>query len=163
MVKRFVDRLGRWPVVAGWPASDDVYGPPPAASQPVGYDAAPGRCEMRFMKLHAEGRFEEMWDMLADDAQRAWGGLQHFIREMPRLDEWLEILEMDVASVTMLENWTDHVHGRSYENVARLVMRYRVRQQWKEWTFDRQVHLVAVDDGWRTLCYPMRAGAAAGR
>ncbi len=88
---------------------------------------------MRFMKLHAEGRFEEMWEMLAEDAQRAWGG------------------------------WTDHIHARTYDSVARLVMRYRVRQQWKEWSFDRQVHLVAADGGWRTLCYPMRAGAAAGR
>ena len=162
MVKRFVDRIGRWPVVAGWPAADVYEAPPQPRAQPVD-DFGPGRYEMRFMRLHAEGRFEEMWDMLADDAQRAWGGLQNFIREMPRLDEWLEILEMDVASVTLLENWTDHIHGRTYENVARLVMRYRVRQQWKEWTFDRQVHLVTGDGGWRTLCYPMRAGAAAGR
>ena len=166
MVKRVVDRIGRWPIVAGWPTDDEIdeiEDPLPTTPPRRGQDSAPGRCEMRFMALHAEGRFEEMWDMLADDAQRAWGGLQNFIREMPRLDQWLEILEMEVASVTMLEDWTDHVHGRSYENVARLVMRYRVRQQWKEWSFDRQVHLVGGDDGWRTLCYPMRAGAGAGR
>ena len=100
--------------------------------------AAPATYEMRFMKLHTEGRFDEMWEMLAEDAQRAWGGLQNFAREMPRLDEWLQILDMQVAHVTMLETWTDHLHERTYSNVARLVMRYRVRQQWKEWTFDRQ-------------------------
>ena len=101
--------------------------------------------------------------MLAEDAQRAWGGLQNFVREMPRLDQWLEIVEMQVASVTMLESWTDHVHARTYSNVARLVMRYRVRQQWREWTFDRQVHLVPAAGEWRTLCYPMRTGVAATR
>jgi len=163
MVKRFVDRIGRWPAVAGWPGGE-AYGLPPAPlAHPPAHDSGPGRSEIRFMKLHAEGRFEEMWEMLADDAQRAWGGLQTFIREMPRLDEWLEIVDMEVASVTLLDNWTDHIHGRTYDNVARLVMRYRVRQQWKEWSFDRQVHLVAAEGGWRTLCYPMRAGAAAGR
>lgn len=166
MVKRVVGRIGRWPVVAGmasWPGADVYGGPLPPPSLPPAHDAAAGSCEMRFMKLHAEGRFAEMWDMLAEDAQRAWGGLHNFIHEMPRLDEWLEILDMEVASVTLLDRWTDQVHDRTYENVARLVMRYRVRQQWKEWSFDRQVHLVAADDGWRTLCYPMRAGAAAGR
>ena len=117
---------------------------------------------MRFMKLHAEGRFDEMWELLAEDAQRAWGGLQNFIREMPRLDEWLEILDMEVTSTTVLESWTDHLHQRTYNNVARLVMRYRVRQQWKEWTFDRQVHLVPAAGGWRTLCYPTRARMATG-
>jgi hypothetical protein len=118
---------------------------------------------MRFMRLHLEGRFEEMWDMIADDAQRAWGNVQIFMREMPRLDEWLEILDMQVAGVTILESWTDEVHGRTYSNVARLVMRYRVRQQWREWSFDREVHLVPASGGWRTLCYPTRARAAAGR
>ena len=122
--------------------------------------AAPATYEMRFMKLHTEGRFDEMWEMLAEDAQRAWGGLQNFAREMPRLDEWLQILDMQVAHVTMLETWTDHLHERTYSNVARLVMRYRVRQQWKEWTFDRQVHLVPQADGWRTLCYPTRPRTA---
>jgi hypothetical protein len=111
------------------------------------------------MKLHTEGRFDEMWDMVAEDAQRAWGSVQNFIREMPRLDEWLEILDMQVANVAILESWTDHLHERTYNNVARLVMRYRVRQQWREWTFDRQVHLVPAAGGWRTLCYPMRARA----
>ncbi len=130
--------------------------PPPPAS------LAPATFEMRFMKLHAEARFDEMWEMLAEDAQRAWGGLQNFIREMPRLDEWLEILEMQVADITVLEMWTDQVHQRTYNNVARLVIRYRVRQQWKEWTFDRQVHLIPAAGGWRTLCYPTRARMAAG-
>jgi len=171
LVKRFFHGVGRWSLISaliprvaahtvGWPAGE-LFGfvaPRQGVRAP-----APGTCEMRFMKLHAEGRFEEMWEMLAEDAQRAWGGLQNFVREMPRLEEWLEILDMQVASVTVLDSWTDHLHNRTYQNVARLVMRYRVRQQWKEWTFDRQVHLIPATGGWRTLCYPTRAGVPAGR
>ncbi|TMD78734.1 MAG: hypothetical protein E6I82_00685 [Chloroflexi bacterium] len=191
MVKRFFRPLRGWPIVetfvlrlAGhfttWPADDfgrfvsasvgtGMAGafaamPPPVEPlrPPPPTSAAPASFEMRFMKLHAEGRFDEMWELLAEDAQRAWGGLQNFIREMPRLDEWLEILDMEVTSTTVLESWTDHLHQRTYNNVARLVMRYRVRQQWKEWTFDRQVHLVPAAGGWRTLCYPTRARMATG-
>jgi hypothetical protein len=45
-----------------------------------------------------------------------------------------------------------------------MVMRYRVRQNWREWTFDRQVHLIPAAGGWRTLCYPAmsQAGSSAG-
>jgi len=188
MVKRLIRRLTRWTGVESfrtrarqfmsWPAYDfdrasfsvaSLYptsiGPveavrPAAMRGAPAITAAPATYEMRFMKLHTEGRFEEMWEMVAEDAQRAWGGLQNFVREMPRLDEWLEILDMQVANVTMLDSWTDHLHERTYSNVARLVMRYRVRQQWKEWTFDRQVHLVPQADGWRTLCYPTRQRTA---
>ena len=142
MVKRIFRPLRRWPVVetflsrvAGqfttWPADDfgrfvsapvgsglagafaavpppmEPLRPPPPAS------VAPANFETRFMRLHVEGRFEEMWEMLAEDAQRAWGGLQNFMREMPRLEEWLEILDMQVASVTVLKSWTDHLHQRT--------------------------------------------------
>ncbi|HEY1420166.1 MAG TPA: hypothetical protein VGG90_05600 [Candidatus Dormibacteraeota bacterium] len=129
---------------------------PPATVPPAAF-------EVRFMRLHSEGRFDEMWDMLAEDAQRAWGGRETFMRDMPRLDGDTELLEVRTVSVAVLDDWTDQTHRRSYNNVARLVMRYRVKQQWKEWTFDRQVHLVPAAGGWRTLCYPTRGGVAAGR
>ncbi len=179
MVKRLFRRLRHWTGVEtfrtrarqfmAWPAYDVDLGT--AASGGMGMGGtfmtvppqAPATCEMRFMKLHTEGRFEEMWEMLAEDAQRAWGSLGNFVREMPRLDEWLEILDMQVAAVTLLDSWTDPLHERTYSNVARLLMRYRVRQQWKEWSFDRQVHLVPHTDGWRTLCYPTRPRIAASR
>ena len=181
MVKRFIRRLTGWTGVESfrtrarqfmsWPAYDfdrasfGIGSPYTTSIGPVeavrpAIPAPPATYEMRFMRLHTEGRFEEMWEMVAEDAQRAWGGLQNFVHEMPRLDEWLEILDMQVANVTMLESWTDNLHERTYNNVARLVMRYRVRQQWKEWTFDRQVHLVPQADGWRTLCYPTRPRTA---
>jgi hypothetical protein len=179
MVKRLFRRLRHWAGVetfrnrarqfVAWPAYDVNLRAAAAGGTGLGgafamvRPQAPATYEMRFMTLHTEGRFEEMWEMLAEDAQRAWGGLGNFVREMPRLDEWLEILDMQVANVTLLESWTDPLHQRTYSNVARLLMRYRVRQQWKEWSFDRQVHLVPHSDGWRTLCYPTRGRAAATR
>jgi hypothetical protein len=105
-----------------------------------------------------------MWEMVAEDAQRAWGGREAFIKGMPRFGDDTELLDMQVITVTVLEGWTDRVHQRSYQNVAQMVMRYRVRQNWREWTFDRQVHLIPAAGGWRTLCYPAKtqAGSAAG-
>jgi hypothetical protein len=179
LVKSFLRRLRRWPVVraaltriAGqfrtWPADDfgrfdhgPVQGWAPALSHegdplvpPPTVSIAPATFERRFMQLHAQGRFDEMWEMLAEDAQRAWGGRDAFIRDMPRLDGETELLDMQVVSVAVVEGWTDQLHHRTYSNVARMVMRYRVRQQWREWTFDRQVHLIPASGGWRTLCYP---------
>ena len=192
MVNGFLRRMRRWPVAGSllariadqfttWPPDDfgrfvsasvgtGLAGavaafPPPVEPErpPPLISIAPATFEMRFMKLHAKGRFDEMWEMLAEDAQRAWGGRDSFIREMPRLDDNVELLDMQVVSVKVLEGWTDLAHQRTYSNVAQMVMRYRVRQQWREWTFDRQVHLIPAAGGWRTLCYPTRDRSAVGR
>jgi len=192
MVKGLLRRIRRWAAVealltrvAGqfttWPADDfgrfvsasigtGMAGPiaalPPVIEPtrpPPPTSIAPATFETRFMTLHAQGKFDEMWDMLAEDAQRAWGGRDVFMREMPRLDDGIELLDMQVVSVKVLEGWTDQAHQRTYSNVASMVMRYRVRQQWREWTFDRQLHLVPAAGGWRTLCYPTRARTAVAR
>lgn len=175
MVKRFFSRIRHWTNVETlrlrisrpfliWPAEEvgefaggRLGGAMRAPAAPAVPRIQPATVEMRFMRLHAESRFEEMWDMLAEDAQSAWGTVHNFVREMPRLDEWLEILDMRVANETILDVWTDELHHRTYRNVARLAMRYHVRQRWKEWTFERQVHLVPGLGGWRTLCYPTRS------
>ncbi len=150
--------------IAGMAGAMVVIPPPVEPPRPPALvSTPPASVEARFMRLHAEGRLDEMWEMVAEDAQRAWGGRDTFVREMPRLDEWMEILDLEVVAVKILESWTDHVHQRTYGNVAELVMRYRVKQQWREWTFDRQVHLVPAAGGWRTLCYPMRVRTAASR
>jgi len=145
-----------------WPGGDLEYEFEPLPSPPS-MSVAPATFERRFMRLHAEGRFGEMWEMLAEDAQRAWGSRESFIRDMPRLGDETELLDMQVVSVAVVEGWTDLKHHRTYSNVARMVMRYRVRQQWREWTFDKQVHLIPAGGGWRTLCYPSMAGAPATR
>ncbi len=192
MVKRLLRPLRRWAAVEAllariarqvktWPADDfgkfvsasigtgmaGAVGALPPPTEPLLPDPltsiAPATFEMRFMKLHAEGRFDEMWEMLAEDAQRAWGGRETFMRDMPRLEDDVELLDMQVVSVKVIEEWIDQAHQRAYSNVARMVMRYRVRQQWREWTFDRQVHLVPAAGGWRTLCYPTRVRTAVGR
>ena len=139
------------------PAFLEPAGPPPPKS------ITPVTFEMRFMRLHAEHRFDEMWDLLAEDAQDAWGDREAFARDMPRLDDDVELLDMQVVSVKVIDGWTDEAHQRTYSNVAQMVMRYRVRQQWREWAFDRQVHLVSAVGGWRTLCYPTRVRTAVGR
>jgi hypothetical protein len=183
MVNRFLQPLRRRPALealitrlAGrfttWPAEDfgrfvsatmgpGMAGaiaamPPPADPAHPAPSIGPETFEMRFMKLHAQGRFGEMWEMLAEDAQRAWGGRETFIRDMPRLNNETELLDMQVVNVAVLEGWTDREHQRTYSNVASMTMRYRVREQRREWTFDRQVHLVPAAGGWRTLCYPKR-------
>jgi hypothetical protein len=192
MVNSLLRQLRRWPTlesfasrVAGqfttWPADEfERFVSAPVGISPPGHATAlppqvqplrppppvaiaPATFEMRFMKLHSEGRFDEMWDMLAEDAQRAWGGREAFMQEMPRMDADTEVLQMQVVTVDVLDGWTDQIHQRSYSNVARMVMRYRVRQQWREWTFDRQVHLIPAAGGWRTLCYPSKPRASVAR
>ncbi|HEY8816696.1 MAG TPA: hypothetical protein VIP57_16550 [Candidatus Dormibacteraeota bacterium] len=168
MVKSFFRRLRRQPIVAAvraWFSEQFTTAPEDdymrfstgtaELERPPTVSVAPATFERQFMKLHAQGRFEEMWEMLAEDAQRAWGGREAFIRDMPRLDAETELLDMQVVSVAVVEGWTDQLHRRTYSNVARMVMRYRVRQQWREWTFDRQVHLIPAAGSWRTLVYPM--------
>ncbi len=81
---------------------------------------------------------------------------------LPRLDDDVELLDMQVVNVKVLEGWTDQTHQRTYSNVAQMVMRYRVRQQWREWTFDRQVHLVpAAEDA--NDCVPDKSRTPVGR
>jgi hypothetical protein len=137
------------------PEAEPMRPPPPLAISPATF-------EMRFMKLHARERFDEMWDMLAEDAQGAWGGRENFTREMPRLGDDMELIDLRVVSVNVLESWTDHAHERRYRNVAQLIMRYTVKHQWRELTFDREVHLIPAAGGWRTLCYPASSKAVSG-
>ena len=156
------DRFVRAPVGLGMAAAEPAlppFGEPFRPPAPM--SIAPATFEMRFMKLHAEGRFDEMWEMIAEDAQRAWGGREMFIRDMPRLGDDTEILDVQVVNVKVVESWTDRRHERTYSNVAQMVLRYRVREQWKDWTLDRQVHLIPAAGGWRTLFYPaqMKSGA----
>ena len=196
MVNRLLQPLRRWPAVeaaftrlAGhfttWPVDEfgrfvkapvgfgmvpteaalPPFGEPHRAPEPM--SIAPATFEMRFMRLHTEGRFDEMWEMLAEDAQRAWGGRDVFMRDMPRLDDGTELLDIQVLNVRVLESWTDRQHDRSYSNVAQMMLRYRIRHQPGKWmntvesTLDRQVHLIPAAGGWRTLCYPAVAKGTA--
>jgi hypothetical protein len=95
-----------------------------------------------------------MWPLLADDAQRVWGGPDAFAERMRSQTASVELLDADVEDVDVLPEWTDIRRGRSYRNVARLGVRYRVKHGPRQWALRRQVHLVPAADGWRTLWYP---------
>jgi len=167
MVNTLMRPFRRWPAVEAflmrllgrfttWPV-DDL-----DRSVEAPTSIAPAAFEMRFMQLHAEARFDEMWEMIAEDAQRAWGGREMFMRDMSLVGDNTELLDVQVLDVKVLESWTDLRHELTYSNVAQMVLRYRVREQWKDWTLDRQVHLIPAAGGWRTLFYPTRTKSGAG-
>ncbi|HLQ63066.1 MAG TPA: hypothetical protein VK131_14495 [Candidatus Acidoferrales bacterium] len=148
-------RFVRAPIPAG--AGGAGAARPPAVAPrrpPEPLASAPGAFELRFNRLQGEGRYEEMWRLVAEDAQRAWGSEARFVEGMARQAAGAELLDAQVAGVALLSEWTDQRHQRSYRNVARLQVRYRLRHQHREWTMERQLHLVPAADGWRTLCYP---------
>ncbi|GAC1658522.1 MAG: hypothetical protein NVS9B1_18590 [Candidatus Dormibacteraceae bacterium] len=121
---------------------------------PAPLSIAPGAFEMRFTRFQREGQYEQMWSMLAEDAQRSWGSEDRFIEQMRRQDGAAQLVEAEVGSVDIVPEWTDRHRNRTYRNVARLAVRYRFKDEWRDVTVDRQVHLVPAADGWRTLCYP---------
>jgi hypothetical protein len=102
-----------------------------------------------------------MWDLLAEDAQRCWGSRQGFVERMGRQAAEYEVLDARVDASSIIPEWTDRLRNRTYRNVARLDMQYRVRQGWREMAMRRQVHLVPAAGGWRTLFYPPTPNASA--
>jgi hypothetical protein len=134
---------------------------PPAAEPlkpPQPTSIAPGTFEVRFAELQRQGRYHEMWDLLAEDAQRTWGGRDRFIRSMERQAEEVQVLETEIGACEVVPEC--RIRNRTYRNVARLQVRYRVRHRWQELTLDRQVHLIPAAGGWRTLAYPPASGGA---
>jgi hypothetical protein len=115
----------------------------------------PGTFELKFARLQQEGSFEEMWSMLAEDAQRSWGGEDRFLEVMRKQAGAVELVDASVDSVDIVPEWTDRHHNRTYRNVARVAVRYRIKHKWRELTVNRQVHLIPAADGWRTLWYPV--------
>ena len=147
-------RFVRTPIPAGAAVGAAALPPALAPVRAPELPTAPGAFELRFNRLQAEGRYEEMWGLVAEDAQRAWGSQARFVEGMARQAAVAEILDTQVVGVATLSEWTDRRHQRSYRNVARLQVRYRLRQRQREWVMERQLHLVPATDGWRTLCYP---------
>jgi hypothetical protein len=125
---------------------------PPIQSQPAAA-IAPATFEMRFLRLQEQGGYEEMWELLAEDAQRSWGSRQAFVEGMRQQAGDFQLLEANVAGVKIVPEWTDGRSHRTYRNVARLLVRYRLRLGWRELALDRQVHLIPAAGGWRTLYY----------
>ena len=147
---RFVRSPNRQPepVVSALPPAARPERPPDPSS------IAPGTFELRFTRLHQERSFDQMWEMLAEDAQRSWGGRQAFVERMRRQAAEYELLGAEVDESRIVPEWTDRHRNRTYRNVARLQVRYRIRHGWREVAMRREVHLVPAAGGWRTLFYP---------
>jgi hypothetical protein len=79
---------------------------------------------------------------------------------MQRQASEFELLEAQVGGSEIVPEWTDRRRNRTYRNVARLDVRYRIRHGWRDVTMRRQVHLVPAAGGWRTLFYPTEAPQA---
>ena len=127
-------------------------GPPERSPEPT--SIAPGTFELRFNQLQREHRFDQMWDLLAEDAQRCWGSRQRFVERMRRQAGEYELVEAQVDGSRIVPEWTDRRRNRTYRNVARLDVRYRIRHSRGEVAMRREVHLVPAAGGWRTLFYP---------
>jgi hypothetical protein len=132
----------------------------PPLRSPEATSIAPGTFELRFAKLHQDQDFDVMWDMLAEDAQRSWGSRPEFVERMQRQASEYELLEAQVGGSEIVPEWTDRLRNRTYRNVARLDVLYRIRHGWRDVTMRRQVHLVPAAGGWRTLFYPAEASRA---
>ncbi|HEX6547253.1 MAG TPA: hypothetical protein VF134_00750 [Candidatus Dormibacteraeota bacterium] len=126
----------------------------PPERPPAPTSIAPGTFELRFVRLQQDRSFDAMWEMLAEDAQRCWGSRHDFVDRMRRQSSEYELLEASVDASEIVPQWTDRRRNRTYRNVARLDVRYRIRHGWREVAMRRQVHLVPAAGGWRTLFYP---------
>jgi hypothetical protein len=168
LVATVLGRVSTWPAdefarftQARIPPSGGTAVLPPDAEPlkpPQPLSIAPATFEVRFSELQQQGRYHEMWELLAEDAQRSWGGRERFVEAMRRQAEDVEVLETEVGECELVPEC--RIRNRTYRNVARLQVRYRVRLQWREQTLDRQVHLIPATGGWRTLAYPPSPGAA---
>jgi len=88
-------RFVRAPVGSQLAAGEPVHPPAAEAHRPAPpMSIAPATFELRFMKLHSEGRFDDMWEMLAEDAQRmVRESLDAFVRGDGNLAR--EVIAMD--------------------------------------------------------------------
>src|SRR5260221_7763379 len=130
----------------GQPALAPAYTAQPPTPRPIRppepASIAPGAFEIRFTRLQREGRYEQMWAMLAEDAQRSWGSEDNFIRGMGLQEEGAaQLLEAEIGSVNIVREWTDSTHNRTYRNVARLADRYRPKPRWRAGAALAHLHL----------------------
>ncbi len=146
--------------VIGWLATGFTTAPPrgtrqrAAAPAPGSSRMGPANFETHFARLQQQRSFDAMWDLVAEDAQRSWGSRERFVQRLGRQAAEYELLEASVGDVAMVAEWTDARRNRTYRDVARVTVRYRIRHGWREVALDRQVHLVPAAGGWRTLYYP---------
>jgi hypothetical protein len=113
----------------------------------------PRLCEETFTELISASRFDSAWDLLTPDSQASWTDRESFVREMGDRQPGRGLLGSKVREVRMLAQWTDEQTSKTYQEVAELVVDYRVRQRARETIVTQDVHLVNVNGGWKSLCY----------
>jgi hypothetical protein len=113
----------------------------------------PTLCEETFTRLISAGRFNAAWDLLTPDSQLSWRDKESFSREMGARQPGRGLLGSKVREVRMLAQWTDEHTSKTYNEVAELVVDYRVRARARETIVTQDVHVVNVNGGWKSLCY----------
>jgi hypothetical protein len=115
--------------------------------------ADPVRCEENFTRLIRSGDFDRAWDLLTPDSQRSWQRRELFEREMEVRAPARTLVGSKVREVRFLPTWTDRESQKTYHQVAELVVDYRIRNKRLETVVTRDVHLVNISGGWKSLCY----------
>jgi len=158
---REFERFTRMPLPAGSGAAASYTAPGASPSvlnvTTVSADAVAGEnptlCEETFTRLISASRFDSAWDLLTPDSQASWSNRESFTREMGARQPGRGLLGSKVREVRMLAQWTDEHTSKTYNEVAELVVDYRVRRQARESIVTQDVHLVNVNGGWKSLCY----------
>lgn len=115
--------------------------------------ASPADCEETFTRLVSDGHFDDAWELLTPDSQSSWGVKPKFVEEM-RARQVASVVDSKVREVRLLPIWTDEHTRKTYRQVAELVVDYRVRNQTRQVVVQKNVHVVNVRGGWKSLCYP---------
>ena len=115
--------------------------------------ANPADCEETFTRMVRDGSFDGAWELLTPDSQASWGEKSAFTEQM-RARQSANIVDSKVREVRLLPTWTDELTLKTYRQVAELVVDYRVQHNAREVVVQRNVHVVNVRGGWKSLCYP---------
>jgi hypothetical protein len=125
--------------------------------EPLDYHARlesdPAGCEELFTRLIRSGSFDSAWDLLTPDSQASWERREVFRHEMAERQPARSLVGSTVREVRFLPSWTDRESRKTYHQVAELVVDYRIRQRSREMVVTKDVHLVNVSGGWKSLCY----------
>ena len=124
-----------------------------AVSPGGGPSGGPADCEEQFTRLLGNGNYASAWELLTPDSQASWEGVDAFKREMGGRRPTDGVVASKVREVRFLPVWTDKANQRTYHQVAELVVDYHIRRQTREMVVTRDVHLVNVSGGWKSLCY----------
>jgi hypothetical protein len=112
----------------------------------------PAECEETFTRLLSDSRYHDAWELLTPDSQVSWGQPSHFVEEM-KTRQTADVMGSKVREVRLLPEWTDQETRKTYRQVAELVVDYSIRHQMREVIVQRNVHVVNVRGGWKSLCY----------